>query len=273
MTRLIRSSTLCALLGLGLCLGTPQAKADINLATSPGGGGILSGGMPDNNGYTAGFYTDATVTGLTSFPAGLGTAPAPDAGGLPAGLTTTFAPVVVGPNGTFPVGTNWSANTTTSSWIGPNSVGAAGDNAVLASYLKPGFTADHSAPQGYFYYDKSFSLGSTSAPAAHLVGGLWATDNNGISIYLNGTLEGAVNPGTGFVSFSSFSVNPADFVVGTNHIDFVVFNENFDPAHFSPTGLRVEGSVVVPEPSTMAIAALGAFGFIGYGLRRKAKGV
>jgi hypothetical protein len=110
------------------------------------------------------------------------------------------------------------------------------------------------------------------------VGGLWATDNNGISIWLNGHDEGNVTPGTGFINFSSFSVNPADFVAGTNHIDFVVFNENFASigvGHASPTGLRVEGSVSsIPEPSTMAVAVLGAIGFIGYGLRRrKAKGV
>jgi len=264
MKRSIGSSTLCALLGLGLCLGTSQAKADINISTSPG---LPAAGTQDTNGYTAAFYTNSTINGLTSYPSGLGSAPAPTASGLPAG-TTTFTPVVVGPNGTFPVGTNWLNNTTTSSWIGPNSVGAA-DGSGLPNPIN-GFSSSNSSPQGYYYYDKSFSL--ASATGNSLTGGLWATDNNGITIYLNGHDEGNVTSSGGFVSFSSFSINSADFVAGTNHLDFVVFNENFTPVHSSPTGLNVEGTITsVPEPSTMAIAALGAIGFIGYGLRRRRK--
>jgi len=265
---MIRSLTLRALLGLGLCLGASQANADVSLNTSPG---LPAAGTPDTNGYTASFFTNAAINALTSFPAGLvGGAPAPTAGGLPGG-TTGFTPVVVGPNGTFPVGTNWIANTNTSSWIGPNNHGQT--NSAIGNPIN-GFNPATSAPQGYFYYDKAFNLATTSGVS--LSGGLWATDNNGISIYLNGHFEANVTPSNGFVSFNSFSVNAADFASGTNHITFIVFNENFSPVHDSPTGVRVEGTVltgVIPEPSTMAIAGLGAIGFIGFGLRRrKAKG-
>jgi len=270
MSRWISSSTLC--LGLGLCLGTSQAKADISLNTAPGLPSPGTGGLIVTNGYTAGFFQNDAIKGLTSFPSGLvdGAPAPPPGGGLPTGLTTYFDPVVVG--GGFPI-PPWLANTAASSWIGPTKNGGAGTTALPDP--NTGWSRTDSSPQGYFYYDKSFTVSSTGA---HLVGGLWATDNNGISIYLNGHNEGNVTSGTtGFINFNSFSVNPADFVLGTNHIDFVVFNENFDSlghGHSSPTGLRVEGSVVVPEPSTMAVAALGAIGFISYGLRRrKAMGV
>lgn len=36
----------------------------------------------------------------------------------------------------------------------------------------------------------------------------------------------------------------------------------------SNTGFA-SGAVLVPEPSTMAIAGLGALGFVGFGLRRR----
>jgi hypothetical protein len=263
MSRWIRFSTLCALLGLGLCLGASQAKADVvSLNTSPG---LPAAGTPDTNGYTAAFFTNAAINALTTFPVGLvGGAPAPTASGLPAG-TTAFTPVVVGPNGTFPI-PPWLNNTAASSWIGPGPHGNSAGSGLPAPIN--GFSSADSSPQGYYYYDKSFTL--TSLSGVSLQGGLWATDNNGISIYLNGHNEGNVTPSNGFISFSSFTVNPADFVLGVNHIDFVVFNENFTPVHSSPTGLDVQGTVVsVPEPSTMAIAALGAIGFVGYGLRRR----
>jgi len=264
MSRWIRSSTLCALLGLGLCLGTSPAKADISLNTSPG---LPAAGTPDTNGYTAAFFTNSTIQALASFPVGLvGGAPVPTAG-LPGG-TTSFTPKVVGPNGTFPVGPGqpWLANSAASSWIGPNSVGAGAGSGLPAP--NAGFSSTDSAPQGYYYYDKSFSL--ASATGNSLTGGLWATDNNGITIYLNGHNEGDVTPSSGFISFSSFSINAADFVAGANNLVFVVFNENFGTPHSSPTGLNVEGAITsVPEPSTMAIAGLGALGLIGYGLRRR----
>ena len=89
MSRWIGSSTLCALLGLGICLGTPQAKADISLNTSPG---LPSPGTPDTNGYTASFYHDATTDAITSFPSGLSTAPVP-AVGLNCGTSVSSSPM------------------------------------------------------------------------------------------------------------------------------------------------------------------------------------
>jgi hypothetical protein len=270
MSRWIRFSTLCALLGLGLCLGTTPAMADppISLNTSPG---LPAAGTPDTNGYTSAFYTNATINAFTTFPTTplQGGAPAPTASGLPAGANGYYTPVVVGPNGTFPVGPGqpWLPNTLSSSWIGPNNHGQS--NAQTGPPGN-GFDPNTSAPQGYYYYDKSFTLTSTAGEA--VTGGLWATDNNGIAIYLNGHFEGNTTPAVGFTQFYPFTVNSADLVQGVNHIDFVVFNETFLPVHNSPTGLRVEGSVnVVPEPSTVAFAALGAIGFIGYGLRRRRK--
>ena len=90
---------------------------------------------------------------------------------------------------------------------------------------RSGYSASTSAPQGYYYYNTSFTL--ASGTSSSLTSGPWATENNGISIYLNGVDEGNTTPGdTGFIAFSSFSINPADFVAGaTNNLTFVVFNE------------------------------------------------
>ena len=162
MSRWIGSSTLCALLGLGLCLGTPQAKADINLATAPG---LPGAGLTSTNGYTAAFYTDATINALTSGPTGfVGGATAPSATGAPPAGSVAFTPKVVGTDGVFPT-PPWILNTAASSWIGPNSVGAT-TGSGLPNPIN-GFNPATSAPQGYFYYDKSFDLSTTTARAPH----------------------------------------------------------------------------------------------------------
>jgi hypothetical protein len=40
---------------------------------------------------------------------------------------------------------------------------------------------------------------------------------------------------------------------------------------FTNAGLLIDSPKPIPEPSTLAIAGLGALGFVGYGLRRRLK--
>jgi hypothetical protein len=63
---------------------------------------------------------------------------------------------------------------------------------------------------------------------------------------------------------------------GNFNIGFTTSSSATPPGAFStsPNGLVQSGDVTtspVPEPSTMAIAGLGAIGFIGFGLRRRLK--
>jgi hypothetical protein len=80
------------------------------------------------------------------------------------------------------------------------------------------------------------------------------------------TLVTVTLTGTGGLWSSAASVltpNPDGFIAAAGI--FV-----FQDGQVVTTGFAGNGSVV-PEPSTMAIAGLGALGFIGYGLRRRLK--
>jgi len=156
----------------------------------------------------------------------------------------------------------WTTSTS-SSWIGLNSVGTGqGTNldggAGHPGMYESGFNAGNSSPEGLFFYKTTFTL--SGGPPYALTGGLWASDNQGVAIFLNGINEGQSHPNgnTSFISFASFTVNPADFVTGTNTLVFEIFNEQVAPPHSSPSGLNVQGSVGVlatPEPATIAMAA------------------
>jgi hypothetical protein len=268
LSRLLRISALCSVAGLGLCLIAPEGKA----AT-----------ISINTGETA------VYTGMYGANANTVTIPSPP-GGLPTG-GVAFTPVIVNTTG-FPIGTgNWLDNSSgqvvpgnPSNWIsdgnqgqgsgvlasGPNSQGVynQGYNSNPFSNSDPG---SNSSPVGYFYYTTTFQgvAGQTSLAGGS---GLWATDNNGITIFLNGHNEGNVTPTAGFTQFYNFTVNSADFVTGTNYLTFEVFNEQTGSAHHSPTGLNVVGTInVIPEPSTMVMAGLGALiGGFAYLRRRRA---
>jgi hypothetical protein len=144
------------------------------------------------------------------------------------------------------------SNGPNSSWYGPTNNGAS--TAALAPFVNtPTFDPASSSPQGFFAYTINFTLGGLPA----ILSGLkWTSDNQGVAIYLNGKNEGDTTSGD-FTTFTSFGLNQADFNVGANSLTFVVFNEEFVPGHASPTGIRIEGSIVataVPEPATVAMA-------------------
>jgi hypothetical protein len=132
----------------------------------------------------------------------------------------------------------------------------------------------------YIPYDYRLTFTNTGATATFSFTVTTAADDD-TQINLNGVTEKAANPGHQFeygtLTTTTFT---ASVPAGTNTFDFLVFNTGNPPNNGptdGPTGLLVTAlaatAVAVPEPSTMAIAGLGAIGFIGYGLRRrKAKG-
>jgi hypothetical protein len=249
-----------ALATMALFMTSQAANADVVLNT------------PDA--YTGSYFENAAILGWTT-NAQVTAFMAANGGSL-ASFTTatgpaasTFAPVVVVPG--FPI-PPWLANSASSSWIGPSANGAADAAGVppLAPFVNTGagYSSADSSPQGFFAYTTTFNLG---APPTSTVGLKWTSDNQGVAIYLNGKNEGDVNPGD-FTAFTPFTLNSADFVTGLNSLTFVVYNEEFGGAHASPTGIRIEGTIVtaVPEPGMMTLAAVGALPILGlYWARRR----
>jgi hypothetical protein len=82
------------------------------------------------------------------------------------------------------------------------------------------------------------------------------------------------NSNGGVPNFNSYVIGPATFtlnlagVTATTTVTAATFSFGTGPDHF------VTGTIVtppIPEPSTMIMAALGAVGFLGYGVRRRPK--
>lgn len=150
---------------------------------------------------------------------------------------------------------SWIANDANSSWIG-SSVNTGG-----------------TGPVGDYTYRTTFTLPVDVDLSSVLIEGLWATDNLGLDILINGNATG--NTSLGFGAMFAFSVD-SGFVAGTNNLDFIVRNlASFD----NPTGLRVDdmtgsfelaGNTTgdVPEPGMLGLFGLGLAG-LGLAARRR----
>jgi hypothetical protein len=122
---------------------------------------------------------------------------------------STVFPIVTGP---------WVANNARSKWIGPRvetsgaagAVGAGGDYTYRAVVDLTGFD-----------------------PGSVVINGVWATDNEGLDIIVNGVSTGQRNTAQ-FVSFTPFSIT-SGLLAGLNHIDFKLNN-----SAVGYTGLRVD---------------------------------
>jgi hypothetical protein len=244
---------------MALFLSGQEVRADVVLNTP----GTYAGEFFQNSAIF-GWTTNAQVSAFMAANGGTLTTFTTAAGGG----SSAFTPVTVVPG--FPI-PPWMGNGPNSSWIGPTSNGSAGAAGVppLGGFINTGagFTSALSAPQGFFAYTTTFALGG---PPVSMTGLQWTSDNQGVAIYLNGHNEGDTNPGD-FTTFSPFTLNPADFVVGANTLTFVVFNEEFGAAHASPSGVRIEGTLVtaIPEPGMATLAVVGALPMLGlYWARR-----
>jgi hypothetical protein len=119
---------------------------------------------------------------------------------------STVFPIVAGP---------WVANTDRSKWIAPllDSGGASG---------------------GDYAYRTTFDLTGFD-PATAVLLGLWATDNLGTDIKLNGASTGLQN-GNQFTAFTPFTIT-AGFQAGVNTLEFHLNNADAVTGY---TGLRVD---------------------------------
>lgn len=141
------------------------------------------------------------------------------------------APTLITPGG-------WLLDNAQSSWLVP----------VVGVFFTdvPGVTDN-------ITYRTSFDLTGYDAASA-LINGLWATDDTGLEIRLNGVAV----PGAGVAQFdawTAFAIN-GGFLAGINTLEFDTRSTA------SPTGLRVEMTAQftpihrVPEPGSLALAAL-----------------
>ena len=195
-------------------------------------------------------YTLVSVPGATG-----ACTPTPD---IDCGSVTAPAnpSTVVNISGLFPLvnaSWAWAPDSLTSEWIS----------------LTPGNTLSggnlYSEPAGTYVYETSFVLPKDFTSAQ--LSGIWSTDNLGSAVTLNGNPGSGVAP-TGDNPFptGSFSFTNSDFVVGTNHLDFTVYNIPQDIGN--PEGLRVEVTgTYVPEPGFYGVLALGLTGLVA-ALRR-----
>ncbi len=134
---------------------------------------------------------------------------------------------------------SWVANAPDSAWIAP----------VQDDYAF--------AEAGVYDYVMEFDLSSEEL-AGFRLDGLWATDEAGLDIFINGVSTGQTSSGSS--SLSSFSITDG-FVAGLNTLVFRVENGGTEP---NPTGLRVTFTDApappvrpIPEPSTLALLAVG----------------
>jgi hypothetical protein len=147
--------------------------------------------------------------------------------------------------GGFPIGP-WLGDNADSRWIGPNN------------------DADMNGPAGNYTYETTFSLAGLDPNTAFLMG-LWASDNPGVDIVLNGVSVGAGQLAVDIAGSNSFAhwtpfvldaatLPPGTFVAGLNTLQFIVNNGG------GPTGLRVEvtgfAKNAIPEPACLALVSL-----------------
>ncbi len=140
-------------------------------------------------------------------------------------------------------------------WIGDDSISA---------WIGPVGDGQLNGPVATYDYQTTFSLTGFSAASASITG-LWASDNEGVDILINGVSTGQVTTSQ-FTAFTTFTIT-SGFVAGLNTIDFIVHNAG------GPTGVRVEqtgtaDANVVPEPAALALFGMGA-AMLGFARRRR----
>jgi hypothetical protein len=187
-------------------------------------------------------------------------------------LTTSADPGNAGPNvfavNQFPP--NWIGNQATSRWVGPR---------ADASWDAQQPTGNQNV--GMYIYETHFNVPANAILSTAQITGSLAVDNQLTDVTLNGNhlhittpLRGSNPENLGYSQqLLPFSIT-SGFQLGDNVLDFFVANL-FDTTGPNPTGIQIQmtGTVntpaVIPEPGTLVLAGMGAFGLIGYNWRRR----
>jgi len=146
--------------------------------------------------------------------------------------------------GAFPI-PPWVGDNTSSAWIGPDD-------------------PDINGPPGDYEYSITFDLTGFDLDSV-IIRGIWATDNGGLGIFLNGIDTGNF-PSGGFTDTTLFTLSVADGETFNPGLNTLAFRMNNAGDALNPTGFRVEfltATGIIPEPGSFALLATAAMAFIG----------
>ena len=137
--------------------------------------------------------------------------------------------------GAFPI-PPWLSDTTSSAWIGPDD-------------------PDINGPAGEDQYSISFDLTSFDLDSV-IIRGLWATDDGGVGIFLNGVDTGNF-PSVGFTenTFFSLSVEEGDSLQSGSQHALLSAQQRGGPTGFRAEFLTATG--IVPEPGALSLFLAG----------------
>jgi len=154
--------------------------------------------------------------------------------GAPAGTNPIKVQTSVGG---FPV-PPWVGDNNSSAWIGPDH-------------------PDIDGPAGDYEYSLTFDLTGFDLNTV-IIRGIWASDNAGLGVFLNGVDTGNT-PSASFTDSTFFSLSVAEddlFNPGLNTLSFRLNNADNGGVVPNPTGLRVEfltATGIVPEPACLSL--------------------
>ncbi len=134
-----------------------------------------------------------------------------------------------------PVSGTWIDSDGLSQWIGPDPVNG-------STFANGCYQLDYQTTLDLTGYD----------PSTVSLSGIWATDNFGLDILVNGNSTG--NTANSYQSWTPFTISNG-FVAGVNTLDFVWGNDG------GPGGLRVEFTsgtgCLAPEPASLLLLGSG----------------
>ena len=184
---------------------------------------------------SAAIINDLRNTGLDGIGSYIATHGTPD-GNYTMLSSPLVYPAVTVNDTVWPIAPNgpWLINNPGSRWIGPD--------------------ASSNGAGGNYVYRTTFTVPANAILSTVNVSGLWATDDQGIDVVINGISTGQTD--FGMSAFAPFTIT-SGFVFGLNTLDFHVVNANIGT---NPTGLRVDrvlGTYRVPEPLSGGLILLG----------------